>query len=413
MKRNITGKWWVIVVSLLALIAFVGCDLAGFDITEIEAASRKGKPVAVTESVEPPETVVSTVYWGSDGELLFDPAVASYEYLDGYMYQTVPASGIVNPPVKLFDGDGQETHEYVDYRFLGYLSSDYGFWAGQHQDAGTVNISNDGENFYLEIDTNGAADVAEYHIYGYSSLADIPAKRPAPGQAPFTLEQVDSDSVVATIPFAFFGATADTAGSYYFIIHAALVEETDGIVDSVSLAGETAYAAGEDTPVFDGKGAWFYVVGYTVRPYYELIYRPIENDDDDDNVVGSFPPWGQAISNVVLVFDIQLAGDNDGFYTVKFEEFNDGDSRDLDAMIDDILAYLVQENDIITSSDDFLGAVIKSGGKTVTLYFEYGTGDEEPDDLPAGIGFTIDGTTNANVNPTNAIDISYDYGVVR
>lgn len=412
MKRKTTAKWWVIVASLLALIAFVGCDLAGYDIAEIEAESRKVKPVTVTESVDPPETIVPTIYWGNDDELLFDPAVASYEYLEGYVYQTVPASGIVDPPLKLYDNDGLETHEYVGYRFLGYLSSDYGFWAGQHQDAGTVNISNDGVNFFIEIDTNGAADVAEYHFFGYSSLEDIPSKRPSPGQAPFKLEHVDSDNVVATIPFEFFGATADTSGSYYFIIHAALVEEVDGTVDSASLAGETAYAAGGDTPVFDGKGSWFYIVGYTVRPYYELIYKPIETDDDDDEVIGSFPELNQDISNVVLIFDLQLADDNDGYYTVKFEGFGGGDV-DLDDMIDDILAYLVQQDDNITSSDAFLGAVIKSGEKTVTLYYEYGTGDEDPDDLPAGIGFTIDGTTNANVNPTNAIDVTYDYGNVR
>lgn len=412
MKINKASRFWIVMLSLIALVSFAGCELAGYDVSDIEAASRKAKaPATVVTSTTP------TMFWGSEGELVLDPVVETYEYLDGYVYQVVDATGIVDPPVNLFDGEDKATHEYVGYRFLGYLSSDLGLWAGQHNDAGTVNISNDGDNFYIEIDTNNAADVQEYHIYAFSSSAALPDKRPAPGQAPFKLENVDSDAVTAIIPLEFFGASAEMAGSFYFIIHAALVDDAQASSDIASLAGETAYAAGDDTPSFDGKGSWFYIVGYTVKPMYELIYKPVENNGGNDDDGDSFPEWGQSISNVTLVFDT-AAGDteennrDDGYYTVKFQGFADSDSRDFDDMIGGILDYLATYDHVVSVYEPtLLGAVIK-GGNQITYYFEYGTGDNEPDALPSGIAFTLDGTS-ANVNPTNAIDASYEYGLVR
>lgn len=412
MSVHRTSRWWLIAISILVIIAFVGCDMAGYDITQVEEASRKAKtpPAPITIVSDP----APTIYWGTEGDLVLDPIIGTYEYLADHVYLTVGQDGIADPAFNLFDEEGTVTHEYVGYRFLGYLSGGFGFWAGQHNDAGAVTISNDGENFFIEIDTNGLADVQEFHIYAYASASALPTKRPAPGQAPFKLENVNSDSVTATIPLDYFGATAEMAGSYYFIIHAALVGDAEASGGTASLAGETAYAAGNDTPSFNGKGSWFYVVGYTVKPMYELIYKPVEINDDDGD---SFPAWGQAISNVTLIFDT-AAGDtpvnnrDDGYYTVKFDGFAGSDSRDLDDMIGGILDYLALNDPVVSTYDPvFLGAVIK-GGLQITRYFEFGTGDNEPDELPEGIAFSLNGTKD-NVEPTSAIDVSYDYGSVR
>lgn len=407
MYKHKSSTWWLVAVSLLVLVSFVGCEMAGYDITQLDAESRKGKAPSTSQSssIDP----APTVYWGTDGNLLLDPAAATYEYLADHVYLTVGETGIVSPAQKLFDGEGKETHEYIGYRFLGFVSSDFSLWAGQTNDAGRVSISNDGVNFYVEIDTNGLADVQEFHINAYASVAGLPSTRPAPGQAPFKLENVNSDSVIATIPLSYFGASANMAGSYYFIIHTALTADAEGSAAG-SLDGETAYAGGNSTPSYNGKGAWFYIVGYTVKPMYELIYKPVEQTGGNDG--DSFPEWAQDISNVVLVFEVAGYSDNDGYYTVKFEGFNSSDSADLDDMIDGILAFLATNDPVISNNDSvLLGAVIK-GGVQITRYFGYGTGDNEPDELPAGIGFSLDGT-HANVNPTSAIDVSYSYGLVR
>lgn len=273
MRPRKAANAWLVVMALLALVAFVGCDLAGYDITDLEAESRKGKP---GDSVASTIAWTPQVFWGDDSEIAYldtpvvteyDPVVALVEDPNG----SILANGT---RYRIAGAIDVATHNLVEERLLGYESSQNGFWAGQNNDAGTVTISNDQDNFYIEIDTNGLADIQEYHIYAYSSTSGLPTKRPAPGLAPFVAEAVNADTTTATIPLSFFGATVDTAGSYYFIIHAALVEDVEGTPGG-SLAGETAYAAGPDTPSFDGKGSWFYVVGYSIRPVIELIVVPV------------------------------------------------------------------------------------------------------------------------------------------
>ena len=273
MRPKKAANAWFLVIALLALVAFVGCDLAGYDITNLEAESRKGKP---GDSVASTIAWTPQIYLGDESDIAYldppvvteyDPAVALVEDPNG----TILANGT---SYRIAGTTDVATHNLVGERLLGYVSGQYGFWAGQDNDAGTVTISNDQDNFYIEIDTNGLADIQEYHIYAYSSTSELPTKRPAPGLAPFVAEAVNADATIVSIPFSFFGATVDTAGSYYFIIHAALSEDAGGSTGG-SLAGETAYAAGPDTPSFDGKGAWFYVVGYSIRPVIELIIVPV------------------------------------------------------------------------------------------------------------------------------------------
>jgi hypothetical protein len=145
-------------------------------------------------------------------------------------------------------------------------------------------------------------------------------------------------------------------------------------------------------------------------------------EEEPEEPKDDFPEWPQDISNITLVFD-QDAGDTkpnpdgDGFYTVKIDvpgAFDD----DLDKSIDDILAYLAANDEFVTADSNLLGVVIKGGNQAATEFFAYGDNNENgalSDTLPDGIGFSLPtegtpgGGLSANVQPTNAIDASYDY----
>lgn len=126
-----------------------------------------------------------------------------------------------------------------------------------------------------------------------------------------------------------------------------------------------------------------------------------------------FPEWAQDISNITFVFN-QSEGDTpdphgnpDGYYTVKVDVPGElGD--DPDAYIEEFLAALIEHDPNLAEDADLMGIVIK-GGQQVTEYYAYGdynANGEDPDDLPDGIAFSLDGTS-ANVDPTNAIDTGY------
>jgi hypothetical protein len=134
-------------------------------------------------------------------------------------------------------------------------------------------------------------------------------------------------------------------------------------------------------------------------------------DDDDDDF---FPPWGQDISNVILVFD-QTDGDTkpdpdgDGYYTVKIDSWPGGADDDLDSSIDDILAWLIANDPNVSADSDLLGVIIK-GGTEDTNFYAFGDNDTngtEPDDAPAGLGLSWVGSENPQ--PASAVDDSYDY----
>jgi len=229
MKKSIT-RLIVLVLSLVAILAFAGCELTGPDTFDsLTPDSRKGKPVTTTVPTPPP------VYDGADGEVLFTE------------------SGYTN--------DAGES--------IGYQSFTYGFWAGQDNDAGTVTISNDEESFYILVDTNSGGDLQEVHIYAYTEESQLPNSRPAPGQAPFVVQNIYADSVELVTPFSELGTTVENLDDYYFIIHAALVSDSpidndSDVPSDLFLDGETGYAGGGDVSVFDNKGAWFYAVRYVI-----------------------------------------------------------------------------------------------------------------------------------------------------
>lgn len=130
-----------------------------------------------------------------------------------------------------------------------------------------------------------------------------------------------------------------------------------------------------------------------------------------------FPEWAQDISNVILVFNQTLGDtkprpDGDGYYTVKIDNWPGEGDDDLDNSIDDILAWLITNDQFITGDSDLLGVIIK-GGIQPTNFYAYGvhnTNGTAADDAPAGLGLSWDGSSNPQ--PANAVDASYDYAIV-
>jgi len=183
----------------------------------------------------------------------------------------------------------------ADGEFVGYNETnnpDYGIyeytlWAGQHNDAGTVTITNDDDNIYVTYNTNSTADLAEVHVYFWTQAEKdagiIPTKRPAPGHADYVIENINADAVTVTIP-----SELACGENFYISTHAALIaNDTEGDeAGSGDNAGETAYAGNADSPAcFDGtKGAWWGYVNYTVECYFDISGTVYEDADNSGNM---------------------------------------------------------------------------------------------------------------------------------
>jgi len=192
-------------------------------------------------------------------------------------------------------GNAGETSYACDAEgsFVGYNETnnpDYGIysytlWAGKHNDAGTVTITNDDDNLYVTYNTNETADLSEIHVYVWTNEADIPSKRPAPGQAPYVVENIFDDAYTLTIPVAELGC----GDSYYVSTHAALIAnatDNDEAAEGDN-AGETAYAGDSNSPAcYDGqKGAWWGYVTYTVDCFFDVsgtVYEDFDHSYDNE-----------------------------------------------------------------------------------------------------------------------------------
>ena len=174
--------------------------------------------------------------------------------------------------------------------FVGYTEADnpdygvleYTLWAGKHNDAGSVSITNDDDMLYININTNETADLTEAHVYIWHDMSDIPGKRPAPGKAPFKAENIHADEFTFEIPMELL------CGDELFIsVHTAL--ESDAVGDpEADNSGETAYAGAGD-PFSDGKGSWWGYVSYTVLCFYDIsgtVYDDANNNFDLDGEAG-------------------------------------------------------------------------------------------------------------------------------
>ena len=198
-------------------------------------------------------------------------------------------------------GNGGETAYTSDAgsgTFVGYNETDcpdygiteYTLWAGKTNDAGTVTVTNDDDNLYVTYNTNGTADLGEVHVYVWDDLADIPSKRPAPGHAPYTAENINADSYTVTIP-----SSLECGDVLYISTHAALVADGAGDDDSDDGTGgndgETAYAGGSNTEggFPTGRGAWWGYVTYTVECFFDIsgtVYEDADNNADLNDETG-------------------------------------------------------------------------------------------------------------------------------
>ena len=173
-------------------------------------------------------------------------------------------------------------------------------WAGKTSDAGTVTISNDADNYYVEYNTNGTGDLKGVHVYVWTDAGQIPTKRPAPGRAQFKVDNLYTDSYTVTIP------RFDYPGEVVYIsAHAALVTDAagdDGADDGASTnGGEGAYAGGANYPngFPNGKGAWWGYVTYTAQTTggetFTISGTVVAPSTCSGQVVVTLSPTGQAV----------------------------------------------------------------------------------------------------------------------
>lgn len=257
--------------------------------------------------------------------------------------------------------------------FVGYTEADnpdygvfeYTLWAGKHNDAGSVTITNDDDMLYININTNETADLEEAHVYIWYDLSDIPGKRPAPGQAPFKAENIHADEYTFEIPMDLF-----CGAELYISVHTALEGDAIGDVD-VDNSGETAYAGAND-PFPDGKGAWWGYVNYTVLCFYDIsgtVYDDANNNFDLDGELGFEGHTVQlidAVSGDVLDETLSAA---DGSYL--FEHVPAGGDYSV-VVLDGPMGYDATEN---AGGFDIVGLDESMTDIDFGFYFE----DEDPD----------------------------------
>ncbi len=176
-----------------------------------------------------------------------------------------------NPAPPIYFG---EEREIID----NWQSYEFTLWAGQNIEAGTVIVWNDEETIFVRIISPGLID--DVHIYVYNDLSLIPNTRPAPGLAPYGQEDVYDHDVTIEIPMD----EINDGDTFYLIVHVAFTamdDETDEAI--LALADETAYAGNDDSE-FTGRGAWFYVIGFTAK-YHD------DNGGGDDPILTSETAW--------------------------------------------------------------------------------------------------------------------------
>ncbi len=142
-------------------------------------------------------------------------------------------------------GPGTNTGDFVVVNGKIAYNFEYILWAGKDSEAGTILVSYSIDGILVTYTTNGSAMLGEVHVYVWENESDAPNHRPAPGKAPYTAENINSDSYTIEIPNNNFSC-GDT---FYISTHAALVGPG-------SNAGETAYAGGDGFGHMKG-GSWW------------------------------------------------------------------------------------------------------------------------------------------------------------
>ncbi len=190
-------------------------------------------------------------------------------------------------------GTGTKLDQVTEDENNSYSAYTHSLWAGQDSYAGEVIVTNNDDELSITYNTDASADLKEVHIYIWTDESTIPNKRPAPGRAPFTAENLNADIYSISI-----SENMVCGRKFYISTHAALIQngteedsEDDGgdndngddddngeddpdfkVIATNSNAGETAYAGGSGFS--SQKGAWW--------GYFEYV---VECSDDDGGVV--------------------------------------------------------------------------------------------------------------------------------
>ena len=150
-----------------------------------------------------------------------------------------------------------------------------------------------------------------------------------------------------------------------------------------------------------------------------------EIDIPEPPPVDSFPDFEKDISHTILVFATTDGDTNgDGYYTVKIDDW--AGSNDLDADLDAILAYLIENDPNIDASTQLVGAQIKGGnvGTAANSYDDFWAYDGDSsytiETIPktSGSGSTTE-IVSGDVAPVdvsqpyqNQVDQTYSYDLI-
>lgn len=144
-------------------------------------------------------------------------------------------------------------------------------YAGQHLDVGSVTVSNDSDNLYINyhLDYQGAS-FGTLHAWAGGAVADVPSNNqgtPVPGKFPYKPDATGLTDYTITIPFSSINVAGLPDGTNCQSLNLAVVthaevnidNDGDGTVDQQ----ETAF--GGDNPVdVDNPGRWWYFGDYTI-----------------------------------------------------------------------------------------------------------------------------------------------------
>ncbi len=293
MKTKKSKQSRLILLSLILLVlavALVGCDVAGTDpLDQSTIDVTRGKPATTGpyfDSLDDDQDV----HWGEEGDVveleLNDQVDNSWNENDYIYFKDADGDGEYDAGEESSVADA--THRVIGETLIGYYSSNFVLSAGQDIYAGDVTVSNDTDGITITITPIENTVVSEYHIYTYKDGDPMPIKRPVPGKAPVTGTGDEGESSTVTVTFTWDELGGTIEDTYYFAVHTALDSESEDVVSEV--AGETAYASDED-PSYNGKGAWFYIIGYTAVPYYEFIIETLTSGGSGGG--STEPTWGE------------------------------------------------------------------------------------------------------------------------
>ena len=221
------------------------------------------------------------------------------------------------PATGEFAGFNEQSPNYGVYN--------YTLWGNQNIDVGDVTITNDDDNIYVTYTTDGTAELYKVYVYVWTSLDDIPDRRPPPGHADYSANHINALSHTVVIP-----RDSYSGDTFYITANAKLRgvvdeddDEDDEDDDRHGRRGRghrghhnlKAYAGDAFSPdCFDDAGRhWWSYVGYTSESYASVSGKVY----DDENSSGDFNT-GEAGFEGILV----TASGSDGYMYTAFTDLD-------------------------------------------------------------------------------------------